>query len=345
MHSWANDDGNDEGTHQPVGRIVLYIDDLDRCTPRQVVDVLQAVHLLLALDLFVVVVGVDPRWLLHSLHDQYRAFLATDKHDAGAWRATPHDYLEKIFNIPFILPQLNPVGFAAMINRVGAATLQSSADGDAQTAGAADSRTPHNTDPALEQPRPLHALRTPGSARDPSHTMPEIDLTPLEPCETRFLAALAPLVTSPRSATRLLNLYRMLRSTEDLSPASRFLGGTDGQGGEFQAVALLLGIQTAEPALFWRLLDEPADASKLVPGGLTVRLPDQDWADLVDGLTPRLVDNRWRNDLGDLDTDTRDGWTRVVTALTPSRALVSLTGLTAVQNSAPHVARFSFHLD
>jgi hypothetical protein len=41
-----------------------------------VAEVLQAVHLLLALDLFAVVVGVDPRWLLHSLRDQYRSTLA-----------------------------------------------------------------------------------------------------------------------------------------------------------------------------------------------------------------------------------------------------------------------------
>ena len=64
-----------EDSPPPIDRIVLYIDDLDRCTPRQVVEVLQAVHLLLALDLFVVVVGVDPRWLLHSLRDQYRSLL------------------------------------------------------------------------------------------------------------------------------------------------------------------------------------------------------------------------------------------------------------------------------
>ena len=41
--------------------------------PAQVVDVLQAVHLLLALDLFVVVVGVDPRWLVHSLQSEYES--------------------------------------------------------------------------------------------------------------------------------------------------------------------------------------------------------------------------------------------------------------------------------
>jgi hypothetical protein len=31
------------------------------------VELLEAVHLLLAVDLFVVVVAVDPRWLLRSL--------------------------------------------------------------------------------------------------------------------------------------------------------------------------------------------------------------------------------------------------------------------------------------
>src|SRR5450756_256402 len=58
----------------PLERIVLYIDDLDRCPPRRVVDVLAAVNLLLALPLFVVV-AVDARWLLRSLaHHQRTLF-------------------------------------------------------------------------------------------------------------------------------------------------------------------------------------------------------------------------------------------------------------------------------
>jgi hypothetical protein len=50
-----------------IDRIVLYVDDLDRCAPRRVVEVLQAVHLLLAFPIFVVVVAVDHHWLLTSL--------------------------------------------------------------------------------------------------------------------------------------------------------------------------------------------------------------------------------------------------------------------------------------
>jgi KAP family P-loop domain len=91
----------------PDRRIILYIDDLDRCPPARVVEVLQAVHLLLAFPLFVAVVGVDPRWLLRSLEHHYREVLSTPDGagqrpvDDVVTETTPHDYLEKIFQIPF----------------------------------------------------------------------------------------------------------------------------------------------------------------------------------------------------------------------------------------------------
>jgi KAP family P-loop domain len=101
-----------------INRIILYIDDLDRCPPDRVVQVLQAIHLLLAFPLFVVVVGVDARWVTRSLQESYewlRADAGGEGEDGapspGEPRAaTPHDYLEKIFQIPF---WLNPLGDAA----------------------------------------------------------------------------------------------------------------------------------------------------------------------------------------------------------------------------------------
>ncbi|HEX5704052.1 MAG TPA: P-loop NTPase fold protein [Pyrinomonadaceae bacterium] len=106
------------GAHENiVSRIILYIDDLDRCPPKNVVQVLQAIHLLLAFPLFVVIVGVDARWVTRSLQESYE-WLAADengeapeqkKQDEGADNVvvTPHDYLEKIFQIPF---WLKPMG-------------------------------------------------------------------------------------------------------------------------------------------------------------------------------------------------------------------------------------------
>lgn len=81
-----------------IDRIVLYIDDLDRCPEETVVKVLQAVHLLLAFPLFVVVVGVDPRWLLYSLKRSSKAFRnqetgggEVEKKAAGSRRALAFD--------------------------------------------------------------------------------------------------------------------------------------------------------------------------------------------------------------------------------------------------------------
>ncbi len=111
-----------------INRIVLYIDDLDRCPPNKVVDVLQAVHLLLAFPLFVVVVGVDARWITRSLEARYRELmnqrngssvdsedesLSTLKQIYGA--ATPNDYLEKIFQIPLWLKPLDPTATQRML--------------------------------------------------------------------------------------------------------------------------------------------------------------------------------------------------------------------------------------
>ncbi|MGH8933620.1 MAG: P-loop NTPase fold protein [Egibacteraceae bacterium] len=77
----------------PIDRIVLYIDDLDRCPTGLVIEVLQAVHLLLAFPLFVVVVAVDSHWLTGALTEHYRGLLIEG--------ASPDDYLEKIFQVPF----------------------------------------------------------------------------------------------------------------------------------------------------------------------------------------------------------------------------------------------------
>jgi hypothetical protein len=55
-----------------VERIVLIVDDLYRCPPDVVVRVLEAVHILLASSLFVVIVGVDPRWLCGALQTRKR---------------------------------------------------------------------------------------------------------------------------------------------------------------------------------------------------------------------------------------------------------------------------------
>lgn len=113
LRDWRTADGAPSGGRgRPIERIILYIDDLDRCPPDRVVEVLQAVHLLLAFDLFVVVVAVDARWLERALNETYNP---VSSGTAGGHRFDAHNYLEKIFQIPFSLPAMDEEGFSALM--------------------------------------------------------------------------------------------------------------------------------------------------------------------------------------------------------------------------------------
>ena len=85
-------------------RIVLYIDDLDRCPPDQVVKVLEAVQLILKTPLFIVVLAIDDRYIARSLEKVYEGVLTRQGHPSGI------DYLEKIIQLPYRMRPIGPEG-------------------------------------------------------------------------------------------------------------------------------------------------------------------------------------------------------------------------------------------
>lgn len=101
---------------KPLERIILYIDDLDRCPEDRVVEVLEAVNLLMAFPLFIVVVGVDPRWVKTALEYKYeKQFSQNEQKDD---RISPSNYLEKIFQVPFHLKDANDLNIKNMIEKL-----------------------------------------------------------------------------------------------------------------------------------------------------------------------------------------------------------------------------------
>ncbi|MEV6906036.1 P-loop NTPase fold protein [Amycolatopsis sp. NPDC051071] len=317
----------EEGT-RPLDRIVLYIDDLDRCSPQQVVDVLQAVHLLLAFDLFVVVVGVDPRWLLRSLSTHYDRLIEADAVvRADGWQVTPEDYLEKILNIPLVLPRM-PVG-----------SLQRLLGSMAEIPAVADTgeRRPtalaHDEEIGVVTPSSVAAQDIPvepGSQMavqlDPSRQA-EIP-RPLTDPEIALLSKLDRLVDTPRDAKRLINLYRMLRATRDLSDASTFLDG------EYEAVVVLLGTCTAHG----RLLGRFADA-------LLRTAPETPWGDFVGRLQPVERDDRWVSEaVGRVPVEEAAQWQQLHASLAELTTAVTLPDVRVFQTWVPRVRRFSYVL-
>ncbi|OLF11495.1 hypothetical protein BLA60_11025 [Actinophytocola xinjiangensis] len=206
----------------PLQRIVLYVDDLDRCTPARVVDVLQAVNLLLTMDLFMVVVAVDPEWLVAALRAHHGDLL--DVEGAG-----PVAYLDKIFHIPFAL---RPMGDRAA-DLLRSLLPQEPAPAPAVTPAVAAPAPAPERQPVvtMADPPALRAARV--SARSEGLRMTA--------AERDFLTRLTPLLPTPRSVKKLANLYRLLRLSLPPAALPEFLDGS------YQAAALLLAAITGTP--------------------------------------------------------------------------------------------------
>lgn len=226
-----------------IDRIVLFIDDLDRCEPDQVVKVLQAVHLLLAFKLFVVVVGVDARWVHESLRQKHQA-LRGDDDDEAEYHVAPHDYLEKIFQVPFWLEPLEPTTTASYISKL-------LADDVAEDETAHMKHDDNRSDEAkrIEIERQLdQILETNGVQR--RNGRPEEDnprLLSITTDELTFMQsdAIVKLVgRSPRTAKRYVNTYRFFRASLAEEELEEYLTSSPAR---YEIVLTLLAIVVGAP--------------------------------------------------------------------------------------------------
>lgn len=79
------------------GRLVVFIDDLDRCLPEKALDILEAIKLFLNVPQTVFVIGTDVKVIENGLIQKYG-----DKSEAFA-----KNYLDKIIQVPFRIPPLS----------------------------------------------------------------------------------------------------------------------------------------------------------------------------------------------------------------------------------------------
>jgi hypothetical protein len=285
------------GTDTPE-RIVLYIDDLDRCPPRRVVEVLAAVHLMLALDLFIVIVAVDNRWLKRSLKRHHRdlfGLIASDRDDLGT---TPLDFLDKIFQIPYGLRPMTTAGGRALLT----ALLPAEDATIAELPATSPPATPAPPPPASEPPVPSQP-----SQPSPTTSMPPA-ATPTAPAflttttgrqvlnaaatasppvrelasglhitraERDFIPLLSPILPTPRSLKKLVNIYRLVRLAVTDTDRAQYLAGP------YQAAALLLAILIGRPdhatAAFTAVLNATAGSDVIDILRRAAPASDPDW--------------------------------------------------------------------
>lgn len=90
-----------------IKKLVVIIDDLDRCTPDRLIENLEAIKLFLNVDKTAFVIGADPRIVRHAIEHRYKTdnIEKADDPDSRNKRIVS-DYLEKLIQIPYYLPKL-----------------------------------------------------------------------------------------------------------------------------------------------------------------------------------------------------------------------------------------------
>ena len=256
----------------PPNRIVLYIDDLDRCPPKRVVEVLEAVHLLLAFKLFVVVVAVDTRWLTHALGEALPTLKTGQNGAAGA--PTAMDYVEKIFQVPFWVEKLDDDARERLLRgllmkSVGWAPV----GGD----GAATS-TSWTVGPREEELVDAMLSRS-GLGLD----LDARQLT-ISTDELAFIESLAPLVAgTPRQVKRFVNTCLLLLA---MSPP---LSADGDCPTERMAACFMAALHESMPSVAAKLAERTPDPSGPTPAGQPLRA-------MIDRLPPEFEAQRDRLD-------------------------------------------------
>jgi len=310
-----------------IDRIILYIDDLDRCPPSRVVEMLEAIHLLLAVDLFVVVVAVDPRWLLRAIAAHYRDLLhsdpapadptpadpdpdadadadadaaAVDPDDEELWRSTPSQYLEKIFQVVLTLPPLDTLGYQRLVRTlVGTradqptpAPADPTSPGTPATTTTSDARSSgaNQDDGEADSEQGMFGVELPAA-----RVIERVDPLTLEPDELTLLDLLGPplLVSTPRAAKRLANSYGLLtairRDHRDTDLAEQHATISDATTGE--APELTYRPYRAAMVLLASLVAFPALGPALFlhlhHHATTIHPPQTTWTPFLETLPPR----------------------------------------------------------
>jgi hypothetical protein len=333
-----------DGAGPVFDRIILYIDDLDRCEPRKVVDVLQAVHLLLTFPLFIVVVAVDVRWVSRSLEKHYNELIG------AAESATAVDYLEKIFQVPYWVRPMTPDGSRKLLGDLATRraygpsgaeppATPSGTDqdqdpeeqvphGDSETAGGP--RTDATTVPATKagngeetpdpekvgqnEPRsrraePLGRGLDPGQVANETRARIVARALELTKGERAFMLALAPFAAStPRRVLRFLNVYRVIKAS--LGPEE--LEALENRGG-YRALMTQLAIATETPDLYRRWLAvlggiAAAGIASEAQARLKAGLKEAGWTESLDAhdRIPSALDLFWSEALPDESRSTHE---------------------------------------
>jgi hypothetical protein len=226
--------GNQKLFPRGPARVVLFVDDLDRCPPQKVVEMLEATQLLLKTELFVIVLAIDVSYIVRALERFYEKILIHRGQPSGL------DYIEKIIQIPY---QVRPIE-----KRAVRAYLQSQMQVEQEQLAADNvTRLPHGG--LRDAVRPEDEDETPTVTPQTDQATP-LQILEFSPSEfNAWLRCCRDMDMTPRGVKRLINVSKIMKLVWHRRGR---------QPGEPTVCAafLLLALSERYPDLMRELLDE-----------------------------------------------------------------------------------------
>ena len=92
-----------------IERLVVIIDDLDRCSPDRLIENLEGIKLFLNVEKTAFIIGADPRIVRHAIRRKY-GYIGDESDSSKEGEKNERivdDYLEKLIQVPYYLPKLS----------------------------------------------------------------------------------------------------------------------------------------------------------------------------------------------------------------------------------------------
>jgi len=198
-------------------RVVLYIDDLDRCQPERVVEVMEAVQLLLNTRLFVVVLGLDTRYVTRALEKEYKEILEHEGDPSGL------DYIEKIIQIPYRVRPIEREGLSNYLDQQMEVDLSRNGNGSSGSESETGQSTQEldsssgagDTDYESLSPNTGDGGQEPDQTRVGIRDHPEdlpLEVIRFQLCDKSDLSICCNQIQlTPRSVKRLVNVFKLVK--------------------------------------------------------------------------------------------------------------------------------------
>ncbi|MDU5010634.1 MAG: P-loop NTPase fold protein, partial [Clostridium botulinum] len=99
-------------------KIVVFIDDLDRCSVKKIMEVIESIKLIFNSPNCIFFLGCDTNYIESALSIEYEKFIENNEKLNFDFKSFSREYLEKIIQIPFYIPSISEKAVRGYIDSI-----------------------------------------------------------------------------------------------------------------------------------------------------------------------------------------------------------------------------------